>query len=391
MSVRAGIDRLLEEDHFDRERRFALVTNDGACSASYVPSRLALVAKGYRIAKLFSPEHGLMAVAADGCRVRDGYDSLTNLPVKSLYGDILRPSESDLSDIDAVLVDLPDVGCRCYTYLWTLTYVMEACASFGKELILLDRPNPISGTISLAEGPILDESHCSSFIGRWALPLRHSCTLGELARFWAATRVKDLKLHVVEAAGWERDMLYHDWSTSFVPTSPGITTFEACLLYPGLCLSEATNLSEGRGTGMAFRVLGAPWLNGRKVADEFNLVGLQGVIARPVNFMPESGKYKGIGCNGIMLHATCMRQIRPVATGLVLIKLIHDLHPENFTWSMYPTYVNPNGDKHLEKLLGIADAEAILEHRWSTPMGPVPELVECAGWETQMMPYLLYR
>lgn len=186
-------------------------------------------------------------------------------------------------------------------------------------------------------------------------------------------------------------MFYHDWATSFVPPSPAITSFEACLLYPGLCFSEATNLSEGRGTGLAFRALGAPWLKGREVADQFNCRGLPGVVARPVNFMPEIGKYKGIECNGVMLHATCAHHIRPVATGLVLIKVIHDLHPKDFTWATYPTQVNPHGDRHLEKLLGVPNAEAILEQPWSAPLGPVPESVNCAAWEAQIMPYLLYR
>ncbi len=391
MHVQAGVDRLLEETDFDRRCRIALLTNDGACTASYVPSRQALLAKGYQITKLFSAEHGLMAVGADGHPMPDGYDALTHLPVVSLYGNRLRPSETELDDIDVLLVDLPDVGCRCYTYLWTLTYVMEACASLGKELVVLDRANPISGVLSLAEGPMLDEAACASFIGRWALPLRHSCTLGELARLWQATRLTDLNLRVIQAAGWTRDTFYPEWATSFVPTSPAITNFEACLLYSGLCLSESTNLSEGRGTGLAFRVLGAPWLDAPKVSEEFNCAEFPGVVARPVSFVPEIGKHKGQGCKGVMLHVTDMRRLRPVATGLLLIKLIHDLHPGTFGWSNYSTHVNPSGERHLEKLLGLQSAEDLFEQAWPDQTKSVCDLLDCPAWETLMEPHLLYK
>ncbi len=261
MSVQFGVDRFLADDRFQRNTRFALVTNNSACTASYVPSRLALLSSGFRLVKLFSPEHGLQATGADGHPMSSGTDCLTGLPYTSLYGDQLEPSADALSDIDAVLFDLPDVGCRCYTYLWTLSHVMEACSRHGKPVILLDRPNPISGLLSLAEGPDLDESNCSSFIGRWNIPLRHSCTYAELARLWKATRLRDLDLQVVKAEGWSRHMFYHDGLSSFVPTSPAITGFESCLLYSGLSLLEATNLSEGRGTGLAFRLAGAPWLD----------------------------------------------------------------------------------------------------------------------------------
>jgi uncharacterized protein YbbC (DUF1343 family) len=173
-SYTAGIDRLLASPPDWRHSRIALVTNEGATTSGFRPSRQALLAAGFRLVKLFSPEHGLSATGPDGQRMADGYDRLTGLPVLSLYGSRLAPDEEALADVDLVLFDVPDIGARFYTYLWTLTHVMEACARFGRRLVIADYGNPLSGRLELAEGPLLDEAHCSSFIGRWALPVRHS-------------------------------------------------------------------------------------------------------------------------------------------------------------------------------------------------------------------------
>jgi len=390
MNFQPGIDRFLTEERFARSLRFALVTNNSACTAAYVPSRQALLCRGYRIAKLFAPEHGIEAIGPDGSPMADGVDPLTGLAVKSLYGERLEPEETDLADLDAVLVDLPDVGCRCYTYLWTLSHMMEACCRWGKKLILLDRPNPISGLMSLAEGPGLDESHCASFIGRWDIPLRHCCTYGELALLWKANRLPKLELEVVRASGWRRAFFYCDGPISFVPTSPAITSGESCLLYPGLCLLEATNLSEGRGTPLAFRVAGAPWVDALAGAEQFNHLGIAGVVARAVGFVPETGRYRAQRCAGIMLHVTDMLSFRPVWAAGLLIKLIKDAHPAHFAWSAYPTLVNPTGEKHLDKLMGIADAEQLFELSGDQFAPTMRQRLDCAAWEGQMRPHLLY-
>ena len=389
VSVRFGVDRLTGEDDFARAARIALVTNDGACTTSYVPSRVALVERGYRIVKLFSPEHGLQAVGPDGHPMADGVDPLTGIQVKSLYGAALKPSAGDLEDVDLVFVDLPDVGCRCYTYLWTMSLMMEACNEHGKPLVVLDRPNPVSGLLDLAEGPGLDEAQCASFIGRWDIPLRHSCTFGELAQFWKATRIRDLNLRVVPVEGWQRRMFYHDWASSFVPTSPAMGNAEACLLYPGLCLTEATNLSEGRGSVLAFRVVGAPWLRAAEVAGRFNRLRLEGVQARAVPFVPEIGKHRGQLCHGVMLHPA--RSVRPVLAALLLIRLVRDAHPESFAWSTYPTAVNPTGERHLDKLSGVAGAESLFDQPWDEFRAAVERLTDCTGWASRVQPYLLYQ
>lgn len=390
MSIQPGIDRFLEQPSFAASTRFALVTNDSACTASYIPSRQALLARGHRIVKLFSPEHGLQAIGPDGHSMADGIDPLTGLPVRSLYGDNLAPQEQDIYDVDAVLVDLPDVGCRCYTYLWTLSHVMEACHHLAKPLVLLDRPNPISGFLGLAEGPGLDETSCSSFIGRWNIPLRHSCTFAELALLWKAERMKSLDLHIAQVAGWQRSHFYPDNGDSFTPTSPAITNPEACLLYSGLCLLESTNLSEGRGTPLSFRVAGAPWLNSILIAERFNRLTLPGVVIRAVTFTPQCGKYQDRACEGLMLHVTDRHHFRSVSAAARLIKLIKDVHPESFRWATYPTHVNPSGEGHLDKLFGVANSESLFELPWDQFSSVLERALNCATWPSRMQPYLLY-
>jgi uncharacterized protein YbbC (DUF1343 family) len=267
---------------------------------------------------------------------------------------------------------------------------MEACDRHNKPIIILDRPNPISGLLHLAEGPGLDELNCSSFIGRWNIPLRHSCTYGELAQKGKSERFPALNLEVVKLDGWSRSMFYHDAFRSFVPTSPAISNFESCLLYPGLCLLEATNLSEGRGTGLAFRVTGAPWLDAIAITEQINRLEPPGVVARAVDFVPDSGKYRGENCNGIMFHVTDLRKLRPVSLAVMLINCIKGSHPKSFEWARYPTHVNPSGERHLDKLFGVPNAESLFSQDWEQFTSGINQLLNCAAWESSVQPYLLY-
>lgn len=182
--VKTGIDILLEHTPSWKQSRIGLVTNDAALTGQGIASRKAILDNGFNLVRIFSPEHGLSATGADGAPMKDQKDPLTGLPVISLYGEKVAPAADDLCDLDLLLFDIPDAGTRFYTYLWTLTYCLEVCASTKTTLIVLDRPNPLSGILSLAGGPFLDESNCSSFIGRWSIPIRHSCTLGELALYF---------------------------------------------------------------------------------------------------------------------------------------------------------------------------------------------------------------
>lgn len=387
--IEFGIDRLLLSSPEWKKMRIGLLTNYAATTSLGISSRLALLTKKFNITTLFSPEHGLDAKGEDGKAMLNSRDQITGLPIISLYGKKLAPGAKDLENIDIMLFDVPDIGSRFYTYLWTLTHLMEACATLKKQLIVLDRPNPISGDLSLAEGPMMDES-VASFIGRWPIPIRHSCTLGELASYFNNKRNLNCSLEVIKCRNWERTGFQPDWGTIFVGTSPAIQSFESMILYPGLCLLEATNISEGRGTDKAFTIAGAPWINGNTLAGVFNQLGLDEVTATPFSFTPVSGKYKGQYCEGVQFHVKQHAYFQSVINGLLLINLIKSLYPQNFKWAPYPTEVNPTGTKHLDKLLGVPNSEDLFELPLHQFIASITKLTAAGGWKTEMEPYLLY-
>jgi len=388
--IQFGIDILLQQDPSWKQQRIGLVTNHAATTRQFIPSRKALQDCGFKLIKLFSPEHGLDVKGADGAKMNDAIDPLTALPIISLYGDKLEPSAEDLKDIDIVLFDIPDVGSRFYTYLWTLTHVLEACSKQNKKLIILDRPNPISGNLSLSEGPILDAAHCSSFIGRWELPIRHSCSLGELALYFNQTKNIHAPIEIIQCQNWNRPDFQTDWGIDFVPTSPAIRNFEAALLYPGTGLLEATNISEGRGTELSFQIAGSPWMNGKEVATIFNQLELDDVKAEAIDFIPSSSKYVLEKCSGIQFKVSHVSSYTAVFTGLLIIKLIKNLYPQQFGWKPYPTNVNPSGKGHLDKLLGIANSEELFELPFHTFLQTIQQLTKTNNWQKEIQQYLLY-
>ncbi len=400
MPVYFGIDRLVEEpalllDRLPPVKRVGLVTNDAATTGAASPrplrpGRVALRQAGVPLAALFAPEHGLAAAAADGSRVADGVDPLTGLPVYSLYGVRLRPTPEQLDGLDLLLFDIPDIGARFYTYIWTLSHVMEACAELGLPLGVLDRPNPLGGDLAAAEGPMLDEARVNSFVGRWSMPVRHSLTVGELARLWQRERLPHLELHVVPVAGWQRSGHWPQVGSPFVPTSPAMPSYETALLYPGTCLLEGTNLSEGRGTALPFRQLGAPWLDGPALAEWFNGLGLPGAVARPVHFTPAAGKYAGEACLGIMLHVLDGELFRPVQAGLCVLAGVLHLHPDRFAWLPYPTAAAGPGYGHFDRLIGRLDIRPALSTVAGDLVAAVSAWTRADGWAERVAGLLLY-
>lgn len=391
MPVRFGVDELISRGPGAlAAKRLGLVTSDVATTASDGrKSRVALLDGGFAIVRLFGPEHGLAGTAADGAHVADGIDPLTRLPVVSVYGDRTRPPAETIRDLDAVLFDIPDVGARFYTYIWTLSHVLEACAEARKPLYVLDRPNPIGGRIEDTEGPGLDEANLSSFVGRWDIPIRHSLTVGELARLWNRERAIGAELHVIPTAGWKRS---HHWPATalpFVTTSPAMPSYESALFYPGTCLFEGTQLSEGRGTEAPFRLIGAPWINGDELARAFNALALPGALAQPAPFVPAGRKYAGEKCEGVLLAATNPRALRPVAVGLHLLRQIIRLHPKQFAWLPYPTAANRQGLQHFDRLVGRLDVRPALDAP-SFDDSLVARWTETADWASRVKPVLLY-
>jgi uncharacterized protein YbbC (DUF1343 family) len=299
------------------------------------------------------------------------------------------PATQDLENIDIVLFDIPDIGARFYTYLWTLTYVLEACALNKKALIILDRPNPVSGNFDAAEGPFLEESS-SSFIGRWNIPIKHSSTLGELALYFNSIKNIGANLTVVPVKNWDRESFLTNWGVDFVPTSPAIQNPNSMLLYPGLCLLEATNVSEGRGSQYSFETAAAPWMQTNEIVNFINQSFGDEIKASAITFTPTSGKYVHTICKGIHFEVIDPTYCKPLFFGLLLVYMIRTKHPEQFLWAPYKTAANPSGENHLDKLLGINNAQKLFELPLPQFIANCTKLTHCAGWPEQMIPYLLY-
>ena len=382
--MRFGIDLLLMMAPRYRGQRLALVTNDAALTSTGEKTRAALLREGFPVVKIFSPEHGINAAGEDGAWQSSGTDPLTGLPLISLYGDQLAPSEEDLKNIDCVIFDIPDIGCRFYTYLWTMTYVMESCARDGKQLIILDRPNPIGADLSKAEGPMLDEAHCSSFIGRWNIPLKHACTLGELAQYFRATRMPQLNLHVIQVADYTRNMMAGT-DFPFTPTSPAIQNINSALLYPGLGLLEGVNVNENRDNSLAFQSCGAPWIRSNELAAGLSKHKLPGLDIRPMTYTPQSGLYAYETCHGVKFNITDSSALMAVDTGIKLLQTLAALYPEHLTERLYKTLANPGGKGHLERLVGVRGVwERIMESS-APPINFEREFLN------NIQPYILYQ
>lgn len=290
--------------------------------------------KNFKLKSLFGPQHGLYGQTQDNMIEWTSFrDRSTGLPVYSLYGDHRRPTDEMLEGIDTLVVDLPDVGSRYYTFLWTAKLCMEACAQKRIRMIVLDRPNPIGGEI--IEGPILDPDYMS-FVGLSVLPIRHGMTIGELLAMINREEKIGCVLDVVKMRGWSREMWFDDTGLPWVIPSPNMPTPDTATVYPGGCLLEATNISEGRGTCRPFEIIGAPYVEPYAVVDEMNKWNPEGVVFRPLHFEPTYGKHNGKYCGGIQLHITDRYKFKPVKTFVIFISLVKKMYPDQFAWKKPP-------------------------------------------------------
>ena len=390
--VQFGVDHLIGSVPRELRRgRVGMVTSNVATTAiGEHSSRAALREAGVNLVRLFGPEHGLSGTAADGAVVSDAQDTQTGLPVISLYGRHVRPTRDSMDDLDAILYDIPDVGARFYTYIWTLSHLMEAAAETGKPIYVLDRPNPIGGDLDAVEGPMLDEKSLSSFVGRWEMPIRYSLTIGELASLWNVERKIGCDLRVVKCTGWTREMHWPATGLTFVPTSPNLPSYESALFYPGTCLIEGTKLSEGRGTEAPFRMIGAPWVNGKALAAALNDRKLPGVRATEAAFIPAGRKYEGEACGGVLLSAIDPHAIRPVALGLYLIADLIRLHPSDFEWLPYPTAANVSGHQHFDRLVGRVEVRETLDRQERGLDERISAWTSAAGWSDRVASHVMY-
>jgi len=326
VTVRTGVE-VLEQMAFAPVwgRRVGLVTNQTGRDREGRRTADLLRQGGARLQALFSPEHGLTGTAEGPIAVAT--DAASGLPVHSLYGTTLRPTPPMLRGLDLLLFDLQDVGTRFYTYITTLGYVLEAAALEGLPVVVLDRPNPVTGRI--VEGPVLDPN-LTSFTAYHPLPIRHGMTVGELARLFNDERGTGATLTVIPVRGWKREQWFDETGLPWVNPSPNIRSLTAATLYPAVGLLEAANVSVGRGTELPFEVLGAPWINGEALAAALTALDLPGVRFVPTQFTPRASVYKGEACQGVRILLTDRETFRAVRTGLEIAATLHRLYPGTF-------------------------------------------------------------
>ncbi len=364
-------------------KSIGLITNQTGIDRQF-RSNLTLFAEHpkVRLAALFSPEHGISGGVQAGIQIASAIGKGRQVPIHSLYGETRQPTPELLADIDTLVYDIQDVGSRFYTYISTLLRSMNVAVANNVDFIVLDRPNPIRG--DRVEGNQLQPAF-RSFVGETAIPIRHGMTVGELAQFCKAElNCVSSRLYVVPMHGWRRAMWYDQTGLPWVPPSPNMPTVETATLYPGTCLIEGTNLSEGRGTTKPFEWIGAPWIDSERWGDTLNNLELPGTHFRPIHFTPTFSKYAGQECHGIQVHVTDRDQFKPVDVGLHLIATARQDYLDRFK------LLKNRGRYFFDLLAGTDELRLRLMKR-----EPPTEIVrsweaEVENFTEQCKPYLLY-
>jgi uncharacterized protein YbbC (DUF1343 family) len=332
--VQTGLDRLVVEQFARlRGQRVGLVAHPASVDCELRHAiELTAAAPGVTLAAVFGPEHGLLGEAQDLIGIADDKDPLSGLRCYSLYGDTfasLTPTPAMLRDLDVLVIDLQDVGSRYYTFQATMLYCLEAAAGVGVRVVVLDRPNPLGGTA--VEGPTIRPGF-ESFVGAHPIATRHGLTIGELAGLYRAERRIDVELEVVPCAGWSREMDFERTRLPWVLPSPNMPTVDTTFVYPGQCLIEGTNVSEGRGTTRPFELCGAPDVDAAELCRGLNGAGLAGVTFRPAWFQPTFQKHAGRRVGGCQLHVTDRHAFQPVRTGLAVLAAFRTALVDRFAW-----------------------------------------------------------
>ncbi|GIN86410.1 hypothetical protein J6TS2_27960 [Heyndrickxia sporothermodurans] len=383
--MKLGVTVFLEEYSSKfKNKRIGLVTNMTGVNESLIPTiDLFNEHPNIQLTALYGPEHGIRGDAKEGEKVESFIDKYTGLPVYSLYGTSKKPSKEMLDPVDVLVFDLQDIGARYYTFIYTMAYVMEACAEYGKHFIVLDRPNPISGLAT--EGNLVEED-VRSFVGLYPIPNRHGMTVGEVAQLYKYEFGINCELTIVPMQGWTRDMYFDQTGLLWVPPSPNTTGMDMSVLYPGTCLVEGTNLSEGRGTTRPFEYIGSPFIEGYRLAKNFNEKKIPGVLARPVSFLPTYQKYKDQACEGVQLHVVDRQKIHSLRIGLTLLELIAEMYPNQFEFSK-----NQESGKYFFDLLAGTKRlkHLILQGNKNQFLDECSEQLE--SFNIRKKPYLIYK
>lgn len=382
--LKFGADRLVEENiSYLAGKKLGLIVNH----TSLLSNGQHLVdvlhsSDGIEITSLFSPEHGIRGDADAGKHIADGFDPATGIKITSLYGKTKKPTKEMLNNIDILIYDIQDVGARFYTYISTLYYAIESAADNNKKILVLDRPNPIGG--EKVEGPVLDLNF-ASFVGIAQIPIRHGMTVGELALlFNDDIKIKkniSAEIEIVKMLNWDRNKYYDYYFSGWLPPSPNINKLETAIVYPGTCLIEGTDLSEGRGTYEPFQKIGAPFIDAGKVIEELNKISIKGVELESVKFTPvsmigmsASPKLKDTDCNGIRIKVTDRDQYNPVEFGVKLISVIISLYPDKIIFR----------NDFFDKLAGSDNLRKLLTKKTS------PDLI-IAQWQEELKNFLQLR
>ena len=303
----------------------------------------------FRLGAFLGPQHGFLGQTQDNMVEWKSYEHpRLHIPVYSLYAEHREPTVEMLEGLDVFVMDLQDIGSRYYTFIWTLYLCMRACEKSGTAVVVFDRPNPINGVTT--EGPVLDSNY-KSFVGMHPIPVRHGRTIGELAKQFREETFPDCDLSVLPMRNWQRKMWFDQTGLPWVMPSPNMPTLDTALVYPGLCLLEGTNISEGRGTTRPFEIFGAPFIHAEKFCAELKALKLPGVFFRENYFQPTFHKFAGELCGGAQIHVTDREAFQPFQTGLEIIRMIRKLYPDQFGWKQ-PPYEYETKKLPIEILLG---------------------------------------
>lgn len=348
-----GLEVFIKNELFKKYlgKKVALLCNQASVDLNFKPSFIwfkELFGSYFKF--IFSPQHGVFAEKqANMIGSPDEIEPFTHTPVISLYGPRFSPEKHHLEEVDIIFVDLQDVGCRVYTYLWTLYLLMENCEKMGKKIVVLDRPNPIGRDI---EGPLLEAKYFS-FVGMEELPLRYGLTIGELALLFKKRKFKELDLEVIKMEGYKGNLFFKDTGRAWVFPSPNIPSWEVTVVYPGQVLLEGTNVSEGRGTTFPFLIFGAPFIKLKESFEKLKKLFFfkeLGFILRPIVFEPTFNKWKNERCYGFQIHLIEPLKFKPVKFSLTLIKFLKDTY-EEFKF-LEPPYEFEKKLKPIEILVG---------------------------------------
>ncbi|OEU64957.1 MAG: hypothetical protein BBJ57_12045 [Desulfobacterales bacterium PC51MH44] len=382
VNVQTGLERFIESPpKWIFGNRIGLLCNPASVDRHFCHARELINLKfPEHLQALYSPQHGFFAEKQDNMIESDDIiDPILEIPVFSLYGRTRIPDKKMFAPIDVLIVDLQDVGTRVYTFIYTMSYCLEAAKKFGKKIIVLDRPNPVSG--SMLEGNCLT-SECTSFVGRYPIPMRHGLTIGELALLFNNDYGIGCDLEVIPMKDWTRSMFFRDTGLPWVPPSPNLPSPKSALVYPGQVLWEGTNVSEGRGTTQPFEIFGAPFINTKLVLSTLGGNHLPGVTLRPIVFEPTANKWKGVLCKGFQIHVTDPYEFKPYITTLRLLQAVIFHHKDRFQWKLPPYEYEFKrqpidliiGDKEIRRRIENLDDVDIIAESWQEDLDMFKQL-----------------